>query len=1239
MSPSLPKAFISYSHDSAEHDERVRALADRLCGDGVDCTIDQYHPHPQEPWPRWMDRQIEEADFVLVVCTETYLRRAKGLEPPGVGLGVTFESVLIIQDLYDAGMWNEKFFPILFDGSSPQFIPKPLRGYTHYRADTESGYESLLRYLRNEPKVKKPEVRPGTPLSSIPSPGSPSLYRCMAQPPDEWVHRHEYDKVLEALCPKDGIQPGKLVGITTALRGGGGFGKTALAQKLCFDDRVREAYPDGILWMTMGEDISESGRLSRIRDLIRWWTDKEAPIFETVAAAGAELRKLLAESRVLVVIDDAWSPSDVDPLKGLESGAALLITTRVAHSLSETSISILVDAMASSEAVSLLRLGLADGDSLPKEFGSLTVRLGEWALLLKLVNGTLRKLAKGGLSVSEALQRVNEDLDEEGFSAFNQNDPESRHAAASKTILVSVKRLSEKDRDRYFHLAIFPEDEDIPLSVLERYWELSRSATRKLCDQLNDLSLLRDFDQRQQSIRLHDVTRQVLIEQRKDGLSALHLHFLSLNRPGSGRWQDLSQEKIYVWKRLAYHFAEAGREVELRELLGMFYFLEAKLKATDINDLIADYEPFVGEDQELRLIRDALRLSAHVLGRDRAQLSSQLFGRLNERDEKRIRALVGEARSQGRGIGLWPRAGSLTQPGGALIRTLEGHTGRVTAVAVVDSRRAVSASDDGTLRVWDLESGQTLKTLEGHRHWVFAVAVVDGRRAVSASNDGTLRVWDLESGQTLKTLEGHKAGVNAVAVVDSRRAISASVDGTLRVWDLESGQTLKTLEGHTDGVFAVAMVDGRRAISASVDGTLRVWDLESGQILKTLEGHTDGVFGIAVVDGRRAVSASVDGTLRVWDLESGQTLKTLEGHTNGIFAVAMVDSQRVVSASDDQTLRVWDLESGQTLKTLEGHTAGILAVAMVDSQRVVSASSDRILQVWDLEGGQTLKTLEGHKAGVRAVAMMDGRRAVSASNDRALRVWDLGSGQTLKTLEGHKAEVRAVAVVDGRRAVSASDDRTLRTWDLESGQTLKTLEGHKAGVRAVAVMDGRRAVSASNDWTLRVWDLESGKTLKTLEGHQAGILAVAVVDGRRAVSGSYDRTLQVWDLESGQTLKTLEGHKAGVTAVAMVDGQRVVSASYDRTLRVWDLESGQTLKTLEGHKAGVRAVAMVDGQRAVSASADRTLRVWDLESGEVLAVMTLDAPAWTVAATPDGKIIVAGDQAGRVHFFDLVEPG
>ena len=112
---------------------------------------------------------------------------------------------------------------------------------------------------------------------------------------------------------------------------------------------------------------------------------------------------------------------------------------------------------------------------------------------------------------------------------------------------------------------------------------------------------------------------------------------------------------------------------------------------------------------------------------------------------------------------------------------------------------------DPTLRLWDLENGQTLRTLQGHTGKITHLAVTpDGISAISASDpnlgrDPTLRLWDLERGQTLQALEGHPSSVCAVAVTpDGRRAVCASDDRTLRVWDLESGQTLHTLEGHAD---------------------------------------------------------------------------------------------------------------------------------------------------------------------------------------------------------------------------------------------------------------------------------------------------------------------------------------------------------------------------------------------------------------------------------------------------------
>lgn len=152
-----PRVFISYSHDSETHRDLVLGLANRLRNDGVESWIDQYVPggSPVQGWLRWMKAEIEQADFVLLVCTPQYLQRFNGEDTEG-GRGVNFEAVIISQTLYNHYYRNPKFIPVLPPQGCFEHLPLELQAYSAYNLDTD--YQDLYRLLTGQPKVTPPPV-------------------------------------------------------------------------------------------------------------------------------------------------------------------------------------------------------------------------------------------------------------------------------------------------------------------------------------------------------------------------------------------------------------------------------------------------------------------------------------------------------------------------------------------------------------------------------------------------------------------------------------------------------------------------------------------------------------------------------------------------------------------------------------------------------------------------------------------------------------------------------------------------------------------------------------------------------------------------------------------------------------------------------------------------------------------------------------------------------------------------
>ena len=272
---------------------------------------------------------------------------------------------------------------------------------------------------------------------------------------------------------------------------------------------------------------------------------------------------------------------------------------------------------------------------------------------------------------------------------------------------------------------------------------------------------------------------------------------------------------------------------------------------------------------------------------------------------------------------------------GKIIRTFNEHSGSIYALCISsDGQTLVSGSRDTTIKIWHLHTITTynsnstnrligdglIDTFTGHSDSINAVAISkNGQIIISGSEDNTIKLWELNTGECLATLEGHEAGIRAITISpDGQLLVSGSADNTIKLWQMPSVENepicpdpIYTLTGHSDDVKCLAIShDGQILASGSQDKTIKLWNLETGELKTTLVEHWREVNHLTISpDGRNLISCSGDETIHVWQLETLKLLHSFAGHQGAVAVVAISpDGQPLVSSSWDHTIRVWGIK-------------------------------------------------------------------------------------------------------------------------------------------------------------------------------------------------------------------------------------------------------------------------------------------------------------------------------------------
>ncbi len=297
-----------------------------------------------------------------------------------------------------------------------------------------------------------------------------------------------------------------------------------------------------------------------------------------------------------------------------------------------------------------------------------------------------------------------------------------------------------------------------------------------------------------------------------------------------------------------------------------------------------------------------------------------------------------------------PVAKSAAEP----IAVLTANAGSVWSVSFDPKSDTVAmATEDGSVRLWDLTKKSVKSTLEAHTGLVWhAQFSDDGKFLATTGDDSMLKIWKPGESKPLQTYKNANA-IRGLAISHNGEFLYAGGrDGSLNKFAPSSPEPMVAAH-NTKSIFTAALSpDGQSLATAGSDRTIRLWDANSLKEKLPLEGHAGPVYGLSFNnDGRKLASAGWDKTIRIWDANSGQLIQSWPGESGDLWAIVFSpDGSKLATAGQDSSVKLWDANSGKLIATYLGHEATVHTVAFnADGTMLISGGRDGSARVWPVK--------------------------------------------------------------------------------------------------------------------------------------------------------------------------------------------------------------------------------------------------------------------------------------------------